>query len=243
MVFIKGPLAVDRRFPSLFSQTQTNLFKNTTFEASDGDFQETSLLRKGKNICITLKAAKADISAPGPKSAWPSTVDRIERYETIVNSFLTFWSTYDASNDADVLSEANLYAKPQCYMKWLHFIQKKIEQKKFIQEMKPQDKTSSSYVHRKLQELPFVKRLNTSKYRSLKENTLTAINSNKTLEITSKLKNIDKKDTNAVQNIIKTVQTRVQDKTFMPLKYTDPRGSRILFFTSLVQDRFQVYTD
>ncbi|CEJ01724.1 hypothetical protein RMCBS344292_15745 [Rhizopus microsporus] len=92
--------------------------------------------------------------------------------------------------------------------------------------MKPQDKASSSYAHRKLQELPFVKKLNTSKYRSLKENTLTAINSNKALEITSKLKSIDKKDINAVQNFIKTVQTRIQDKTFIPLKYTEPRGSR-----------------
>ncbi|CEG72553.1 hypothetical protein RMATCC62417_08096 [Rhizopus microsporus] len=161
-----------------------------------------------------------------PKSAWPSTVDRTERYETIVNNFLTFWSTYDASNDADVSSEANLYAKLQCYMKWLHFIQKEMKQKKFIQEMKPQDKASSSYVHRKLQELPFVKKLNTSKYRSLKENTLAAINSNKTLEMTSKLKNIDKKDIDAVQTFIKTVQARIQDKTFIPLKHTDPRGSK-----------------
>ncbi|CEG65139.1 hypothetical protein RMATCC62417_01990 [Rhizopus microsporus] len=161
-----------------------------------------------------------------PKSAWPSTVDRIERHETIVNNFLTFWSTYNAFNDADVPNEANLYAKPQCYMKRLHFIQKEMEQKKFIQEMKPQDKASSSYVYRKSQELPFVKKLNTSKYRSLKENTLTTINSNKTLEITSKLKNIDKKDIDAVQTFIKTVQAKIQDKTFMPLKYTDPRGSR-----------------
>ncbi|CEG76753.1 hypothetical protein RMATCC62417_11610 [Rhizopus microsporus] len=396
MAFIKGPLAVDRGFPSLFSQTQTSLFKNTSFEASDDDFQETPLLRKDKNIRTTLKAAKEDTSVPGPsnvvinektsmstvnndtsvqavspaptpstscssaptkaskkyqskislantcrypkfvtliqevadhitqllyaesifanyyflkllengeelpvftqnlfynifsvfagqgkhasdsikksfkafcestsltqsgldkyaskgymtiissmakqyetlvcnyvcsiyedrtfrhilndssektspyfcgdnltvkqrkslakhifqqkinsKSAWPSTVDRIERYETIVNNFLTFWSTHDAFNDADVPSETNLYAKSQCYMKWLHFIQKEMEQKKFIQEMKPQDKASSSYVHRKLQELPFVKKLNTSKYKSLKDNTLTAINSNKALE-------------------------------------------------------------
>ncbi|CEG75869.1 hypothetical protein RMATCC62417_10845 [Rhizopus microsporus] len=100
------------------------------------------------------------------KSAWPSTVGRIERHETVANNFLTFWSTYDASNDADVPSEVNLYAKPQYYTKWLHFIQKEMEQKNFIQEMKPQDKASSSYVHRKLQELPFVKKLNISKYRS-----------------------------------------------------------------------------
>jgi hypothetical protein len=49
MVFIKCPLAVNRGFPSLFAQTQTNLFKNATFEASDDDFQETPLLRKGKD--------------------------------------------------------------------------------------------------------------------------------------------------------------------------------------------------
>ncbi|KAL4215356.1 hypothetical protein AB4K20DRAFT_1964150 [Rhizopus microsporus] len=150
-----------------------------------------------------------------PKSAWPSNIDRIERHETIVNSFLTFWSI-----------EANLCAKPQCYMKWLHFIQKEMEQTKFIQEMKPQDKASSSYVHRKLQELSFVKKLNTNKYRQLKEYTLAAINSNKALETTSKPNSIDKKDIDAVQTFIKTVQASIQYKTFMPLKYTDPRGSR-----------------
>ncbi|ORE14472.1 hypothetical protein BCV71DRAFT_155977, partial [Rhizopus microsporus] len=58
-----------------------------------------------------------------------------------------------------------------------------------------------------------VKKLNKSKYRSVKENTLTAINSNKTLEIASKLKNIDKKDINTAQTFIKTVQARMQDKT------------------------------
>ncbi|ORE14011.1 hypothetical protein BCV71DRAFT_276871, partial [Rhizopus microsporus] len=54
---------------------------------------------------------------------------------------------------------------------------------------------------------------------------LTAINYNKILEITSKPKDIDKMDIDAVQTFIKTVQARIQDKTFMPLKYTDPRGS------------------
>ncbi|ORE01213.1 hypothetical protein BCV72DRAFT_310250 [Rhizopus microsporus var. microsporus] len=108
---------------------------------------------------------------------------------------------------------------------------KEMEQKKLSQETKPQGKAPSSYVHRKSQELPFVKKLNTSKYRSLKENTLTAINSNKPLEITSKLKNIDKKDIDAVQSFIKAVQARIQDKTFMPLKYTDPQGLRNVIIT------------
>ncbi|CEG77781.1 hypothetical protein RMATCC62417_12475 [Rhizopus microsporus] len=61
--------AVDRGFSSLFAQTPTNLFKNTAFEASADDFQETPLLRKDKNIRTTLKAIKEDTSAPGPSNA------------------------------------------------------------------------------------------------------------------------------------------------------------------------------
>ena len=49
MEYIKDPLAVDRGFPSSFAQTQTNLFKNITFEVCGDDFQETPLLRKGKD--------------------------------------------------------------------------------------------------------------------------------------------------------------------------------------------------
>ncbi|CEI98464.1 hypothetical protein RMCBS344292_12572 [Rhizopus microsporus] len=68
MTFIKDPLAVDCGFSSLFAQTQTNLFKYTSFEANDDYFQETPLLRKDKNIRTTLKATKEDTSAPGPSN-------------------------------------------------------------------------------------------------------------------------------------------------------------------------------
>ncbi|CEI99644.1 hypothetical protein RMCBS344292_13727 [Rhizopus microsporus] len=47
---------------------RTSLFKNTAFEASDDDFQETPLYRKDKNIRTTLKAAKGDTSASGPSN-------------------------------------------------------------------------------------------------------------------------------------------------------------------------------
>ncbi|CEI97783.1 hypothetical protein RMCBS344292_11909 [Rhizopus microsporus] len=71
MAFVKDPLAVDRGFPSLFAQTQTSLFKNTAFEASDDDFQEKPLFRKdfsiNKNTRTNLKATK-DTSAPGPSN-------------------------------------------------------------------------------------------------------------------------------------------------------------------------------
>ena len=100
-----------------------------------------------------------------------------------------------------------------------------MEQKKFIQEIKPQEKASSSYVHRKLQELSFVKKLNTSKHRSLKENILASINSNKTLEITSKLRNIDKKDIDAVQTLSKQYKQEFKTRPSC-LKYNDSRGSR-----------------
>ncbi|CEG79833.1 hypothetical protein RMATCC62417_14249 [Rhizopus microsporus] len=75
--------AVDREFPSLFAQTQTSLFKNTAFEASDDDFKKLYYLEKitsissicfiadfaiYKNIRTTLKATKKDISAPGPSN-------------------------------------------------------------------------------------------------------------------------------------------------------------------------------
>ncbi|ORE13124.1 hypothetical protein BCV71DRAFT_279128 [Rhizopus microsporus] len=189
--------------------TQNMFYNIFSIFAGQGKYIElsdkTSPYVFGDNLTVKQRKSLAKHTFQqkiNPKSAWPSTLDRIERHETIVSRFLTFWSTYDAPNDTDVPSEANIYAKTQCYMKWLHFIQKEMEQK--------------NYVHRKLQELPFVKKLNTSKYRSLKENILTAINSNKSLEITSKLKNIDKKDIDAVQTFIKTVQTRIQDKTFMP---------------------------
>ncbi|CEG82029.1 hypothetical protein RMATCC62417_16159 [Rhizopus microsporus] len=68
MAFIKGLLAVDCGFPSLFVHTQTSLFKNATFEASDDAFQETPLLRKGKHDYTALKAVKEDTSAPGPSN-------------------------------------------------------------------------------------------------------------------------------------------------------------------------------
>ncbi|ORE02927.1 hypothetical protein BCV72DRAFT_308705 [Rhizopus microsporus var. microsporus] len=73
----KGPLAVVRRLPSLFAQTQTSLFSSTAFEASGDDFQEPPLLREDKSICTTLKAAKKDISAPGSSNAVTSDKTRM----------------------------------------------------------------------------------------------------------------------------------------------------------------------
>ncbi|CEI96053.1 hypothetical protein G6F70_002271 [Rhizopus microsporus] len=42
--------------------------RNKGKEAGDNNFQEAPLLRKDKNICTTLKAAKENTSAPGPSN-------------------------------------------------------------------------------------------------------------------------------------------------------------------------------
>ncbi|KAG1179840.1 hypothetical protein G6F70_002147 [Rhizopus microsporus] len=47
---------------------QTNLFKNTSFEASDDDFQETPLLIKNKNTQTIFNASKEDIPVPDPSN-------------------------------------------------------------------------------------------------------------------------------------------------------------------------------
>ncbi|KAL4209509.1 hypothetical protein AB4K20DRAFT_1977567 [Rhizopus microsporus] len=388
MAFIKDPLAVDRGFPSSLAQTQTNLFKNTFFEANDDDFQETPLLRKGKdniyhvaidkNIRTTLKAAKEDTSAPGPsnvainektsmsavnkdtsvqavlpaptlstsctsapiktskkhqdkvdktealkkekeknkmttneqkqvrypscggtdhsrssrklcpmnkpKTKLPKPKDTVEKtfnlfynifsifagqgkyasdsikksfkifcestsltqsdldkyaskgymtivsfmakqYETLVRNYTSPYFCGDSLTVKQRKSLAKHIFEQKINLKSAWPSTKEMEQKKFIQEIKPQEKASSSYVHRKLQELSFVKKLNTSKHRSLKENILASINSNKTLEITSKLRNIDKKDIDAVQTLSKQYKQEFKTRPSC-LKYNDSRGSR-----------------
>ncbi|ORE13810.1 hypothetical protein BCV71DRAFT_149571, partial [Rhizopus microsporus] len=118
--------------------TQNLFYKIFSIFAGQGKYASDSIKKKKTSpyFCGDSLTAKQRKSLAkhifqqkiNPRSVWPSTVDRIERHVTIVNSFLTFWSTYDVSNGADVPSEANLYTKPQCYMKWLHFIQKEMEQ-------------------------------------------------------------------------------------------------------------------
>ncbi|ORE11411.1 hypothetical protein BCV72DRAFT_332249 [Rhizopus microsporus var. microsporus] len=71
-------------------------------------------------------------------------------------------------NGMKPLSVAFLLSSQRTMLPVMLMYQKEMKQKKLIQEMKPQGKASSSYVYRKLQELPFVKKLSTSKYRSLK---------------------------------------------------------------------------
>ncbi|PHZ13283.1 uncharacterized protein RHIMIDRAFT_237295 [Rhizopus microsporus ATCC 52813] len=43
--------------------------KRNKGKANDDGFQETPLLRKGKNVHTALKAAKEDTSSPGPLNA------------------------------------------------------------------------------------------------------------------------------------------------------------------------------
>ncbi|CEG81419.1 hypothetical protein RMATCC62417_15628 [Rhizopus microsporus] len=129
-----------------------------------------------------------------PKSAWTFAVDRIERHEAIVNNFLTLWLTYDASNDTDVPKGNGT--------KEVHSRNETSGQN--IKQLCPSEVTRASFCQEiELKQVQIIK------------NTLIAINSSKTLEITSKLRSIDKKDIDTVQNFIKTMQARIQDNAFI----------------------------
>ncbi|ORE12043.1 hypothetical protein BCV72DRAFT_310929 [Rhizopus microsporus var. microsporus] len=56
------------RVPFLVCTNANKFIKNTAFEASNDDFQETPLLRKDKSICTTLKAIKDGTSSPDPSN-------------------------------------------------------------------------------------------------------------------------------------------------------------------------------
>ncbi|CEG73012.1 hypothetical protein RMATCC62417_08478 [Rhizopus microsporus] len=286
MTFIKDPLAVDCGLSSLFAQTQTNLFKYTSFEANDDYFQETPLLRKDKNIRTTLKATKEDTSAPGPsnvvineKTSMPAVnkdtsvqalhfcshqgkVDKAEalkkekeKNKAIANEQKQVrcpsCGGTDHSRSSSKLCPMNKskmkLSKPKdtvekvfviktslaniCkYPKFVTLIQEVVDH---ITQLVYAGSIFTNYYFLELlensEELPvkvartsFCQEIKYKKVQIIKGKHLDRYQFNKSLEVTSKLKNIDKKDIDAVQTFIKTVQ----DKTFMPLKYTDPRGSR-----------------
>ncbi|ORE06586.1 hypothetical protein BCV72DRAFT_305404 [Rhizopus microsporus var. microsporus] len=59
-----------KRAPFSVCTNARKLTQNLSFEASDDNFQETPLLRKGKNARTTLKASKEEISACGHQTLW-----------------------------------------------------------------------------------------------------------------------------------------------------------------------------
>lgn len=85
------------------------------------------------------------------------------------------------------------------------------------------------YVYRKLQEIQFIQSLSRKRFQSLQEQVLQSINSNETFVLGKKLSLLTVQQISIIQQFIDTVKVRIEDGTFFPAKYTDPRGYR--FFT------------
>ncbi|CEP15470.1 hypothetical protein [Parasitella parasitica] len=68
-------------------------------------------------------------------------------------------------------------------------------------------------------------------YTNLKEAVLVAINSNKPLKLSNKMKCLSS-DLEKIKTFTAATQKQIHDKTFRPLKFTDSRGSRMFSLLS-----------
>jgi hypothetical protein len=133
------------------------------------------------------------------------------------------WSIYQP----DVCTSEKLYAKTHLFFKWFKFISEEFHKKVYIMENTPSKVASKAYVYRKLNKIQFVRNLNRRQFKSLQEKTLQSINSDKAFDPGKKLAKLTSQDVSIIQAFIKTVKERIKDGTFLPSKYTDPRGCRL----------------
>jgi hypothetical protein len=91
----------------------------------------------------------------------------------------------------------------------------------------PSKYASKGHVFRKLKEIQFTHDLNRKQFKSLQEQILQSINSDKAFEPGRKLTKPTLQNISVIQTFINTVKERIKDRTFLPSKYTDPRGCRL----------------
>ncbi|CEP14286.1 hypothetical protein [Parasitella parasitica] len=68
---------------------------------------------------------------------WPSSVDKNNENNSLVERNLAFWSKFDATG-AKPSTVPNVHAIPHHYLKWTNEIQRETSEKQFIQENVPQ---------------------------------------------------------------------------------------------------------
>ncbi|CEP15551.1 hypothetical protein [Parasitella parasitica] len=78
---------------------------------------------------------------------WPSSVDKNDENNTLVERTLAFWSKFDVTG-ARPPTVPNVYARPHHYLKWAHEIQREMSDKQFIQENVPQQTATPGYVYK-----------------------------------------------------------------------------------------------
>jgi hypothetical protein len=112
------------------------------------------------------------------------------------------WSIYQP----DVCTSEKLYAKTHLFFKWFKFISEEFHKKVYIMENTPSKVASKAYVYRKLNEIQFVRNLNRRQLKSLQEQTLQSINSDKAFDPGKKLAKLTSQDVSIIQAFIKTVK-------------------------------------
>ncbi|GAA5806685.1 hypothetical protein MFLAVUS_000033 [Mucor flavus] len=188
----------------------------------DCDINETML--------ETLKSI--GYSSQNHQSQWPSSIEKNQDFEHIVQQLNTLWTEYQTMN----CNPEDLYSQPHEFFKWLYYLQQKLKEKVYIMEETQTTVASKTYVYRKLKEIAFTSTLNRKTFKSLQEIVLQCINSKVPLVLGEKLKKLEA-HLPALLKFVTNVQSRIEDGTFKPTKYTDQRGYR--FFTILPTYTFE----
>ena len=149
-------------------------------------------------------------------------------------------------------TNSEIAARPHLYLPWMYHILQVIEARTSIRDSIPQDKASKAFVYRNVRELINTKSFPRKFVKTIEHHVLEAINiqsgkpsfisrsfsQQKYIRSNSKTKSkqkrssrqdlSDEEKTDIDAFVIKTRED-IKNKTFLPEKFTDPRGSR--FFT------------
>ncbi|CEP14674.1 hypothetical protein [Parasitella parasitica] len=148
---------------------------------------------------------------------WPSSIDKNDEIKSLVERTLAIWSKLDVIG-AKPLTVPNVYERLHHYLKWTHEIQQEMSEKQFIEENVPQQTITPGYVYRNLKAINGVTKVNLKTFNSLKEAVLVAINSNKPLHVSNKMKCLSSDDLGKIKTSIAATQMEIHDKTFKPLE-------------------------
>ncbi|CEP19488.1 hypothetical protein [Parasitella parasitica] len=123
----------------------------------------------------------------------PSSVDKNDENNSLVERSLAFWSKFDVTG-AKPPTVPNVYARPHHYLEWTHEIKREIN----------------------LKAINGVTKVNLKTFNSLKEAVLVAINSNKRLQVSNNMKCLSSDDLEKIKAFIAATQKRIQTRVPSP---------------------------
>ncbi|KAG0179783.1 hypothetical protein DFQ29_001663 [Apophysomyces sp. BC1021] len=154
---------------------------------------------------------------------WPSSVKRDKDLEKLISEIICALSFGPGP-----ITVVELNATPHLYIPWMYIVLQRLEQKVFIQEEEPQDHVSNAYVHRKVHELIDTSNLSNKLIASLKDAVRSAIRRKIPLKLPKRFtKPLPNTEWAKLLDFVQSTVSAIENKTFRPLKYTDPRGDTI----------------